>query len=240
MIKEFQFSFNELGIQPEDLIPLLGFDEGIIPEPFPEIINNALKDAADFCTIRGGYKILKFIEINQKETTIKIENLLFYPSKIITTQLKNSDSTAIFVCTAGEKISNHANEILQVDPILSFIFDIIGSVCVEKAMDKIQQYLHAEMQKSGLNISDRFSPGYCEWSVAEQQKLFSLLPDNFCGISLSSSSLMYPIKSVSGIIGIGESLSQKGYQCEWCSDKNCIYGTIKRERRKLLKIQKGN
>lgn len=231
MIKEFQFCFEELDIQSKDLIPLLGFDDGNLPEPFPEMINQALKETPHFCKVRGGYKIFETIKIDQKAATIEIGNSTFSPSKIVTTQLKESNSIALFVCTAGEGISKHANHILPNDPMLAYIFDIIGSVTVEKAMDKIQKFLHAKIQKSGLNISDRYSPGYCDWNVAEQQQLFSLLPDSFCGISLSESSLMHPIKSVSGIIGIGKNLSQKGYQCQWCTDKNCIYGKIKRKKK---------
>ena len=230
MIKEFQFSFDELNIVAKDLTDLLGFEDGIIPEPFPEIIEQALSEAPQFCEINGGYKIFESIEINQKAASIKIENIIFSPSKVVTTQLKESTSVALYICTAGEGISNRANELLsEGDPMLSYIFDVIGSVTVEKATDKIQKLLEIESKKSGLNISDRYSPGYCEWSVAEQHKLFSFFPNNFCGVSLSESSLMSPIKSVSGIIGIGADLQQKGYQCRWCTDKNCIYGKIKRK-----------
>lgn len=233
MIKEFHFSFDELNIIPKDLTDLLGFEDGIIPEPFPEIIEQALLDAPQFCTIKGGYKIFESIEINQKNASIKIENQLFLPSKVVTTQLKESTSVALYICTAGENISNHANKLIsEGDPMLSYIFDVIGSVTVEKATDKIQKLLELESKKLGLNISDRYSPGYCEWSVAEQQILFSFFPNNFCGISLSESSLMHPIKSVSGIIGIGAGLQQKDYQCRWCNDENCIYGKIKRQENK--------
>ncbi|MCK7538940.1 MAG: hypothetical protein MZV63_52410 [Marinilabiliales bacterium] len=47
-------------------------------------------------------------------------------------------------------------------------------------------------------ITNRFSPGYCGWDVAEQHKLFSFFKDNFCGITLTESALMNPVKSVSG------------------------------------------
>ena len=102
----------------------------------------------------------------------------------------------------------------------------------DKAAEKMAKHLKEYAQKKQMGISDSFSPGYCEWSVAEQQKLFSLLPDKFCGVQLSESSLMYPIKSVSGIIGIGTGVEQKGYQCNWCNDLNCIYGKIKRQKKK--------
>ncbi len=230
MIKEFHFSFDKLNIIPKDLTYLLGFENGVVPEPFPEIIEQALLEASQFCTINGGYKIFESVEINHKNATVKIQDETFSPSKVVTTQLKESTSVALYICTAGEEISNRAKEVLeQGDPMLSYIFDVIGSVTVEKTTDKIQNLLETEVKKSGLNISDRYSPGYCEWSVAEQQKLFSFFPNNFCGVSLSESSLMSPIKSVSGIIGIGANLKQKGYQCRWCTDKNCIYGKIKRQ-----------
>ncbi len=233
MTKEFKFSFEALNVLPEDLTALLGFEEDIIPEPFPEIIELALSEAAGLCNIRGGYKIFDQVEINQKAATIKIGNSTFSPSKIVTSQLKDANSAALFVCTAGEEISNYANKVMAEDPMLSYVFDIIGSVSVEKAMDKIQELLYVDLKKTGLTITDRYSPGYCNWSVAEQQYLFSLIPENFCGISLSDSSLMHPIKSVSGIIGIGKNLVQKGYQCQWCRDKSCIYGNIKRKRQSL-------
>ncbi len=228
MIEEYHFTFDELKIVAEDLTLLLGFEDGFIPEPFPNIIKQALLEAPRFCNIKGGYQTFESIKIDREEDTIEIENILFSPSKIVTTQLKDSTSAALFVCTAGEGISDHANQLLNDgDPLASYIFDVIGSVTVEKAMDKLQKKLELNFKKIGLSISDRYAPGYCEWSVGEQQQLFSLLPDNFCGITISDSALMSPIKSVSGIIGIGKNLQQKGFQCRWCNDKNCIYGKIK-------------
>jgi hypothetical protein len=231
MIKEFQFKFEELNIVSDDLTELLGFEDGIVPEPFPEIIEQAIADASQYCAIKGGYKVFNSINIDLQNETISIENQIFSPTKIVTTQLKDATSAALFICTAGDVISKHANKIiLEGDPMLGYIFDVIGSVCVEKSIDKIQEELAKEQKQKNLNISDRYSPGYCEWSVSEQQFLFQLMPENFCGVSLSDSSLMNPIKSVSGIIGIGSKLQQKGYQCLWCTDKNCIYGKIKRRR----------
>ncbi|MEN8116663.1 MAG: vitamin B12 dependent-methionine synthase activation domain-containing protein [Bacteroidota bacterium] len=232
MIKEFRYSFEDLSVVPEDLYELLGFEDGEIPEPFPEYIESAISEAPLLCNIKGGYRYFDSLEINHGEKTIKIEAQVFSPSKIVTTQLKKSTSAVLFVCTAGAGISNHAYKIsTESDPIMGYVFDVLGSITVEKAMDKIQDTLLETVQKQQLDVSDRYSPGYCEWSVAEQHKLFSLLPSNFCDIQLSDSSLMHPIKSVSGIIGIGKGLKQKGYQCQWCNDENCIYGKLKRKKK---------
>ena len=231
MIREFQYSFEELNIVPEDLYELLGFENGYAPEPFPELIQSAISKGSNLTSVKGGYRYFNSVEIDLNSATISIDNKSFSPSKIVTTQLKSSSAVVLFACTAGPKISEHAKQLSEnYDPMLGYVFDVLGSVTVEKAMDKIQQAIFADAQKEGMSISDRYSPGYCEWNVSEQQMLFSLLPDNFCDIRLSDSSLMHPIKSVSGIIGIGPGLDQKGYQCQWCTDENCIYGKLRRKK----------
>lgn len=232
MIKEFQYTFNELEIEKDDISVLMGFDGDIIPDPFSELIEHALNNVPTTGGIRGGYKIFGSNESIVSQNSIIICKHEFKPSKVVINQFKNASAFCLFICTAGNEISRYAKKISNNgDILLSYVYDIIGSVTVEKATDKIQQTLKYECQKSGLGISDRFSPGYCEWSVSEQQMLFSLMPENFCGVSLSESSLMSPIKSVSGIIAIGESLEQKGYQCNWCTEKNCIYGKIKQRKK---------
>lgn len=104
----------------------------------------------------------------------------------------------------------------------------IGSVTVENAMDRVQQVLETEMGLQQMRISNRYSPGYCEWHVGGQRSLFSLLDDNRTGVTLTESCLMQPIKSVSGIIGIGTNIQKRPYGCSICHSSTCVYRRIKR------------
>lgn len=231
MLKEFQYHFEELSVSSADIEELMGFENGEVPEPFPEFIYEGLAQAPKFSQIKGGYKIFNKARVDTLAQTIQIENQIFSPAKIVTTQLKNATGVALFVCTAGTGISEHSKKLAsEGNTLLSYVFDVIGSLTVDKAMDKMEEELKQEMETAGLHISDRYSPGYCDWSVADQLKLFALLPVQFCGITLADSMLMSPIKSVSGIIGIGQNLKQVGYQCNWCNDLNCIYGKMKRKK----------
>ena len=233
MIKNYSYSFDELSIKPSEIEELMGFEPGESPEPFPDLIEEGLKVAPDHTKIKGGFAILKKVEVNREKKFIKIENQIFFPGKIVVTQLKHATSAALFACTAGEQISNFAKEqSASGNEFLAYVLDVIGSVIADKTVEKLQEEILAIVNQSGRGITDSFSPGYCNWSVAEQHKLFALLPENFCGIELSSSSLMHPIKSVSGIIGIGTNCKQKGYQCEWCNDIDCIYGRIRRKKKR--------
>jgi hypothetical protein len=231
MVKHFFYSFDQLQICLKDIEELMGFEPGESPEPFPELIETGLKEAPSLCSIQGGFKIFEKIRIDIKSRTILVEDQCLSPGEIVVTQLKNATSGALFACTAGTGITDYAKQMtLEGDSFLSYVMDVIGSVTVDKAAEKIQEEIFTFAVASNKGVTDPFSPGYCNWSVAEQQKLFSLLPPRFCGIILSDSSLMHPIKSVSGITGIGLSCARKGYQCNWCDDHECIYGKIRRRK----------
>ncbi len=127
------------------------------------------------------------------------------------------------MCTGGEELSNWINELLKNrNAVKAYTADIIASIIAEKATDQLQEILGKLASTKHKQITNRYSPGYCGWDVFEQHKLFSLLPENFCGISLNEAALMNPIKSVSGIIGIGGNVKKAAYQCNKCEKTDCL------------------
>ena len=110
----------------------------------------------------------------------------------------------------------------------------LGTVTVECAIDTIQDNLATELEEKGIKITNRYSPGYCGWSLSEQRKLFALFPDGHCGIKLSDSCLMEPIKSVSGVIGFGVNVRQHIYDCQICELENCYYRKIRMAHKKAV------
>ena len=85
-----------------------------------------------------------------------------------------------------------------------YIADSLGSIIAEKTADCMEVALAEYIREKNWKHTNRYSPGYCGWHVSEQQKLFPLFPVAApCGIRLTDSSLMVPIKSVSGVIGTG-------------------------------------
>lgn len=229
MTKIFQFQFEDIDVLPEEIEEFMGFEPGKSPEPFPDLIEQALQLAPEHCQISGYFQIFNDISVHPQNETIQIENQQFFPGKIVVTQLKEATQLALFVCTAGSGISDFSKQkTTEGDEMMAYVLDVIGSVTVDKAAGKLLEKIWEEVKQAGFNITDPFSPGYCNWSVAEQHKLFSLLPSRICGITLSDSALMFPIKSVSGITGIGKNCKQMGYQCNWCTDRDCFVGKIKR------------
>jgi len=222
----YRFSFNQLAITRARLQSLMGYKPGATPKPLIQIIDKIFSHVADYCNIQGGFIIKDELSFNQHHYHLSIDKIDFNLHEIVYKQVKGSDKIAVFVCTAGHEISDWSKKLMaEGDLTTGYIVDVVGSEVVETAVDKIQLMLSEQITAAGLKISNRFSPGYCSWNVSEQHKLFSLLPDNFCGVRLSNTALMYPIKSVSGIIGIGKNIRFNSYTCKTCDMQNCLYRT---------------
>ncbi len=221
---KYTYRVDELDLRPEAIEEFIGYEAGRSPVPVRRLIEEALNNAQDYCEIKGGYIIRDKISVNKQQHSLNINGTELDVKKIIYGQFRKSEAIAFFLCTAGQGIGDYSDKLMQQGDVLEgYIMDIVGSEIVEAAMDKIQDELEEHLRHEGLHITERYSPGYCGWSVSEQQKLFSFFTDKFCDITLTPHSLMQPIKSVSGIIGIGHRVSRKGYSCTLCDMANCIY-----------------
>jgi hypothetical protein len=223
-ITAFSLSLNELGHNASDIFTVLGYTEDEAPQYLFDFFDEVLEQAAARCRIQGGYRYFSKIEWNENSSQVRFENIVFDVGKIITTQLHSVESAAVLVCTIGAGLETWSRQLLNKgDFFKGYMVDTFASHSVELAAQKIQDYFEKEGAQNGLKISNCYSPGYCGWHVSEQQKLFSLLPDHFCGITLTDSSLMLPIKSISGVIGIGPNVRKMDYTCRLCDMSNCIY-----------------
>jgi len=221
----FKYSFKELSIQPLTVAEMMGYtDPETIPEPVIDSISEVLGKAKDLCDVRGGYIISDDLIIDSKRTRIFSHNHWFETKQIVTHQLRRSEKAAWFVCSAGEELSAYSRKQTEDgDLVKGYTVDVLANIIVERAMDQIQEALKTEVAKQELKITNRYSPGYCDWDITEQKKLFKVFPENYLDISLTESCLMIPIKSVSGVIGIGREVHYNEYKCNLCSDVNCTY-----------------
>jgi len=224
MIHEIVYSFNDLTLNRQYLQAMLGFPDGILPDPFDEYVKEAFLEAEKICDIRGAFCFSGKSEFSPDNSKLFIDGIDFEIGKTVAKEFRKSDNFALFICTAGQEISHRSQELLTGEnPVLGYVFDILGSMIVEKATDEMQNEIKRIANDKGLAITNRYSPGYCKWSVADQHKLFSFFPANCCGISLTDSALMHPIKSVSGIIGLGADVVYRDYTCDLCNQQDCVH-----------------
>lgn len=221
---EVSMEFSDLPFDRTEIELTLGYSDGEIPVHFAGMIDEAVEQLPKRCEIRAGYRVLDAEKPKGRVDGMVVGGMFFNMDKIVTSQLKKSTQAALFLATIGPSMEEWSKHLLkEEDPALGYIADVAASVAVETVTDLLHDHVGKRMLSRGMKITNRYSPGYCNWSVAEQHLLFSLLPNDFCGVSLSESALMHPIKSVSGIIGIGTDVKWKDYICDRCGVKDCTY-----------------
>jgi hypothetical protein len=223
----WSFRFEEVRPAAAEVEAVLGYPRGAAPAPVLDALEELLAPAEELWSIEGGCVLCPSARVDLASHRLVVGELSFDVGRIVSGQLVRSEAVAVFLCTAGPGIERLSRRLMsEADPFTGFIADTVGSLAVERAMDRVQDSLEQVVAARGLRITNRYSPGYCGWHVGEQQMLFRLLPPGFCQVSLTDTSLMQPIKSVSGVIGIGAAVQRSPYTCRMCDLEDCLYGRL--------------
>jgi hypothetical protein len=212
-----------VSVDPAEIFYLLGKTDLAMEQYTRNLVETYIPICKEVMTPSGGVAWCESEEPFSVDA-IQVDGIRFQVGKIIGEVLKDAEAFAFFVATAGPGPETLARQLLaKGDYLDGMIVDLIASGIVESVADQVHERIRAEAGYKGMKVTNRYSPGYCSWNVEEQQKLFGLLPMGCCGITLSGSSLMSPIKSVSGVIGIGPDVTYQASSCTICPMKNCAF-----------------
>ncbi|MDO4618709.1 MAG: vitamin B12 dependent-methionine synthase activation domain-containing protein [Clostridia bacterium] len=97
---------------------------------------------------------------------------------------------------------------------------LIGTVNLSAAQAAGTAMIESYLDTFGTH---RFSPGYGDWDICDQQKIINLLDaTKKIGITLTESMMMIPTKSVTAVMGIGKE-QNSCHSCENCDKKDCEF-----------------
>lgn len=221
MIKR-ELNFEDLAIGLPEIYEQMGYGTAA-----PDAMTVGETDEMLACVVRfvrpGFCFFVTDGKLDPDSATLTVMGRDFSVGRIISRQLRGSSRYTFFIATAGTEFEEFQHKLMDDgDMVKVFIADAIGSVIAEKAADRMEEELQRLLDPSGWRHTNRFSPGYCGWHVSGQQDLFRLFPEEKpCGVTLTPSSLMTPIKSVSGVIGLGENVRKLEYSCGLCDFKQC-------------------
>ncbi len=219
---EQELSFAALHVSPDEVYEAMGYASATPDEAVAEEVCTLLRRIEAVARPRFCF-FLSDGKLKEAEEQLTVRGTSFRIGRIIARQLRGSERFAFFAATAGQDFEAFQHELQQEgDMVKIYIADAIGSIIAEKAADCMEAALNTCLEEEGERHTNRFSPGYCGWHVSEQKKLFPLFPvAEPCGIRLTESSLMLPIKSVSGVIGVGEKVRRMEYTCGLCTYDKC-------------------
>ncbi|NDP20243.1 MAG: 5-methyltetrahydrofolate--homocysteine methyltransferase [Paludibacter sp.] len=216
----YQLQLSDLEINREDIYLNLGYGGAEPDEHINQLLESVIDKAYQICRPQVAYIVCEGKLLSQ--SFIELNDVKMKIGSIISGYLEQADQYAVFVATAGEEYDNYLKETkLSGDIVAEFLADAVGSEIAEAAVRYVNEKIEEEGLKKDYVITKPYSPGYCGWNIREQVQLFSLFPTQPCGILLNDSCLMHPVKSVSGMVGMGSKVVETPYGCDTCSMQTC-------------------
>lgn len=247
---EKTLTYSDLDISLADVSEQMGYGEAVPDDRVQRELQLIVGEVQAFLRPRFCFFVSRGTLVDEA-AQLNVSETHFDIGRIIARQLRCSEAFAFFVCTAGIEYERYQQQLkTEGDMVRTFIADTLGSVIAEKCADRMELALQQSVDKLHWHRTNRFSPGYCGWHVSQQQLLFPLFSEKValaqptsqsasaashatssplqtsispapCGVQLTESSLMVPIKSVSGIIGLGPQVRHLDYTCGLCDFKQC-------------------
>ncbi|MEW5924888.1 MAG: vitamin B12 dependent-methionine synthase activation domain-containing protein [Candidatus Zixiibacteriota bacterium] len=227
MRQVINFEIEDLIPPAENVLKSQGIPPGTeVPEKILDLVEQSLEIFSDLCEpagIIGDVSTAQFRTIyngagkNESMTPV---------AKIFPV----ADHLALFAITVGATVSNEIRDLFEANEFaLASMLDTAASEATELAGHAAEQAYLEQLIESGQISREsyimRYSPGYCGWHISGQQKLFDYLNPEEIGIHLSSSYMMEPIKSISGVMLVGPArihMFDIAYSfCDQCLDRGC-------------------
>jgi hypothetical protein len=208
-------------VTTETLLRFMGYEPGRADPRIAAAAEEALSSLHVLARPRAGFRIIGDAVV--EPDGFSCSGIRFESGRVIAENLRGAERIAVFAATAGPELeawSKRADR--EGDPLFAYMADCAGTLLAEELADRLAERIGRLAANEGVSVSYRYGPGYCGWDVREQEKLFSLLPAGFCGIGLTGSAMMRPVKSVSGVIGIGETVRKREHRCTICTQRDCF------------------
>lgn len=220
---------KELSISPrvrnKELIRLLGGRKnGRLSWAIKSKVEGFTAGLRRFLRPKVHYKIKPLARTTK--TSIELEKGPVFRSRKIARTLTRCGQVVCFVATIGRRLEDLIQDRFRSNRVSeAYILDALGSVLVEDVARQFHEYMAKKCALRQEEVTLRFSPGYCDWPLEEQRKLFSVFNPSRLSVRLSKSCLMEPRKSISGIFGIlslEENLHYTPYNpCTECGKREC-------------------
>jgi hypothetical protein len=214
--------FERLEIEPgmADIVRYLGYPKGASPPPrVAQSIEPIIEKVKPLLKPRGAYSLYRVEARTPRSLTLGGAVL----EGDIGEFLGGVERVAVFVATVGDDIARRAREAWdRDDPLAGWALDALGSWAAEAAADALTVQLGLQLN-AGEAMTLRFSPGYCGMDLEQQRALFRLVQAGAVGVELLPTFLMKPLKSISGVIGMGpkEAVDAGRSTCERCGQVHC-------------------
>lgn len=187
-------TYKELPFCEKEILRYAGCKEA--DEEISTLLKECINELKDKLTYKICYRELPF---KANGNICDFEYFSLYSEKL-SLNLKNSKKVILFAATVGVEIDRLIGKYGKLSPAKALFFQAIGAERIEALCDAFCTDIEKEYT---MKTKPRFSPGYGDLPLSAQKDVFDVLsPERRIGLTLNSSLLMSPTKSVTAFVGL--------------------------------------
>lgn len=187
-------------------------------------IRDACAEAVLLIDVGGVWEIYDYDNANH---VVKSEPPFTIAGNSIIKHLDGCERVICMAATVGFDIEREISRKFERGEYLaSILLDAAATAAVEQVADEMEKHFASTFARDGFKLRWRFSPGYGDWALTEQAKLFDAAGASRIGLTLTSAMMLEPRKSVTAIIGLERVTKAQPLQaskkfCATCDKINC-------------------
>ena len=146
--------------------------------------------------------------------------------RVIAAHLEHCTHAVLLGATLGAPLDSLLRQTEVLDMAEAVVLDACANLLVEREADRAEEALRLRLKGQGLYLTGRFSPGYGDFPLTVQRELLRLLDGpGRIGLTVSSSFVMNPRKSITAVLGAAEiPVTGRRAGCASCLMRDkCVY-----------------
>lgn len=179
----------------------MGHKGQIITPEMDALLDDVIEECEAAAVARRAYRIF---DINTATESVTIKGTDYHLTGAdICKHLQNASKCALMAVTLGSAIDNLIRLYSNVNVLRLLMVDAVCSALIEEEADSCEELISADAAQAGLTLNSRYSPGYGDMPLSDGNAILALLnASRQIGLTITSSNIMIPRKSVTAVIGL--------------------------------------
>ncbi len=182
-------------INRNQVLEKIGYPDGCEPPlRIRKLFDEFSQSYTNLLTTDYSFTFRDIVEV--KDNQVMLEDMTILESNVIAGLCERCEKIAVFVLTIGPLIEQQIDNLAKSGKVVqATVLDALGSCAAENLAVSLEEEVRHLFAMQGKCLSRRFSPGYCDWNVTQQEQLFTIMAENTAGVRITEEYLMMPRKS---------------------------------------------
>jgi hypothetical protein len=215
-----------LQLTVDQVLRAQGADPASIRSRSPRLVEAAAKALEEGLPLLQPQALYRRLSVEAlRHRRVYLSEGAYLEGELIAQHLAPAREIIAALCTVGADLEEYASAMMASAGVQALALEGVASAAVEALANELCSRIETEAASQGWQCTVPLSPGMTGWSVEEgQPQIFRLLDSTRIGVTLTSSYVMVPRKSLTMVIGVGPELLQGATTCDFCNMRDtCQY-----------------